>query len=85
LGWRASFAAVAAVAAVGGVAFAILAWFVPRDNGKATLIPLRQPHTTQGSGHTVCMATESAAMPLSDLQQMLNRLQVALSPQLIHI
>lgn len=45
-----------------------------------SLMPQLRPHVTAGSGRTVCIATESAAMPLSGLQRMLDLLGVQLQP-----
>lgn len=49
----------------------------------ASLMPRLQPHVSAGSGRTVCIATASAAMPLSGLQRMLDRLGVPLRPRLV--
>lgn len=49
-----------------------------------SLVPLLRPHATPGGGRTVCVATESPALPLSGLRQMLDLLGVDLEPQLIH-
>lgn len=49
------------------------------------LVPQLQPHCSQGSGATVCLATASSALPLEGLAQMLCLLGVDLQPQLIRI
>ena len=49
-----------------------------------SLVPLLRPHATAGGGRTVCIATESPALPLSGLRHMLDLLGVHLEPQLIH-
>lgn len=46
-----------------------------------SLIPQLRTHTTEGTGRTVCVATESASMPLGGLQDMLHLLGVHLQPQ----
>ncbi|MFT3803541.1 MAG: aspartate/glutamate racemase family protein [Burkholderiaceae bacterium] len=50
-----------------------------------TLVPLLRPHTSPegGEGRTVCIATESPAMPLAGLQRMLDLLGVDLAPRLV--
>lgn len=48
-----------------------------------SLMPRLRPHVTAGSGRTLCIATESAAMPLDGLQHMLDLLGVPLQPHLV--
>jgi glutamate racemase len=49
-----------------------------------SLIPKLLPHATSGQGRTICIATESTAMPIEGLRQMLATLGVDLVPQLVH-
>ncbi|MFT3814474.1 MAG: aspartate/glutamate racemase family protein [Acidovorax sp.] len=49
-----------------------------------SLVPLLRPHTSAGGGRTVCIATESPALPLNGLRHMLDLLGVHLEPQLVH-
>lgn len=47
------------------------------------LLPRLAPHLHEGRGTTVCIATETPALPASELRQMLLRLGVALEPHVI--
>lgn len=50
-----------------------------------SLVPLLRPHVTDGNGRTVCIATESPALPLRGLQRMLDLLGVDLEPRRIEL
>lgn len=54
------------------------------DPAEEILLPL-QPHLSQGSGTTLCIASASAEYPMEELQKMLRSLGVELEPQLTHI